>query len=98
MGSPRAPLLRKPLLALWFAWSFHAASFERKMGSTVLNRRLLVSYRTSGLLNRPLAALAFGTLKPLFEENRFFAQKKRCCANLFLFLRAFFALSFFTKV
>ena len=59
---------------------------------------LLVSCRASGLLNRPLAALAFGTLKPLFEENRFFAQKKRCRANLFLFLRAFFALSFFTKV
>ncbi len=62
--------------------------FGRKMGSAVLNRRmlpagrLLVSCRTSGSLNRPLAALTSGARapllrKPLWLQVKLLFSKKR---------------------
>ena len=53
-----------------------APFFQKKEGFTALNRRmlpvgrLLVSCRTSGSLNRPLAALTSGAPDPS-EESRF---------------------------
>ena len=54
------------------------------MGSAVLNRRmlpagrLLVSCRTSGSLNRPLAALTSGALDPL---SRVYLKKEEATAR-----------------
>ena len=70
------PFLRKPPGAFGFYVGFceENPSFRRKMGSAVLNRRmlpagrLLVSYRTSGSLNRPLAALTSGARAPFLRK------------------------------